>query len=422
MSNIPDSPPPAFSAVVGEQYDAGFLSAAEGGVGPSGSAYGTGAGSSATSIASASAARKWDDPPEEEPEEHHKQLPQPELENFTTMVFVGGQGMPSIPGREVQQLSFTPSGNHIVARISIDSNFISTSTDGYCTLQIWQLPSTKKLQIPTATHREIRVNGNFAATTRYGHADHTVFDVVVVGSRHVDIERGFKGTLVELFDLTREKRRQKAHAPLQAPFAFNPDGSLLASVSSRESSRIIISNVAGDSVQMSRLMPYHLAEVTQLRFTPDGKAVVSAARDGSLRLTSVVSGRTILKSELPVEHLRYDASLMEVKSGGEFAATVWGREVVMWDLKSGQLTTYGLDQVRQGMPEGWPLAISPDCCYLVCRTEDGFDVSDVTTGRFRGGHSTGGSPVTAAGFSHDSKWLAIGFFNGQTRLFNIVTV
>lgn len=54
------------------------------------------------------------------------------------------------------------------------------------------------------------------------------------------------------------------------------------------------------------------------------------------------------------------------------------------------------------------MALSPDCRFLACRTMDGVDISDAHSGnvlftiRFQSGF------VTAAAFSEDGKYLALG--------------
>ncbi|KAK4133492.1 hypothetical protein BT67DRAFT_442936 [Trichocladium antarcticum] len=110
---------------------------------------------------------------------------------------------------------------------------------------------------------------------------------------------------------------------------------------------------------------------------------------------------------------------MQVSPDGALVVTVWGRDVVLWWLATGRVHTYNLDVVRP--VEGWPLCVSPDCRYLACRTEDGFDVSDVLTGTFRGDFAWAGPFLSAAAFSSDGKRLAMGDYAGGLHVFEVVT-
>ncbi|KAK3372054.1 WD40-repeat-containing domain protein [Podospora didyma] len=393
MNEPPQGPPPPFSA---------SAATADGLWVPIGS-------TDTASLASSSAPRRWDDPPEEEP-------PQ-EQDHVISMVFVAGQVIPSLLSREIQQISFTPAGNFLVTLVPLAGNFSSTHEDG-STLQMYNFPSCSQVSL-AAPGRGIRVHGSFSTA----HGASTLSPSGAVASAwHTPIGSGDSGiaaNTVEIYDMWRSRRRLKANVPLQAPLALSQDGTRLAAVSARDSTRIMIANVGKEMLQMSRLLPYHLGEVTHLRFVPDGSAVVSVARDGSFRMTSVTTGRTLLKVELD---MRMPASMMEVSLDGRTAVAVWGREVTIWNLQDGNVIHYNINQSRHHQTEGWPMAISPDCKYLLCRTEDGFDVADVETGRFRGDFVTGGSPLTAGGFSPDNKWIAVGNYNGQVSLFQVITV
>jgi WD40 repeat protein len=164
----------------------------------------------------------------------------------------------------------------------------------------------------------------------------------------------------------------------------------------------------------------HLGEVTQLAFLPlwesGGRALVSAGTDGYVRVTCVNTGRTLKRMEVGA---RAPASMLQVSKDGKLVVTVWGRDVVLWYLETGRMHSYNLDRVRQS--EGWPLCVSPDCRYLACRNEEGFDVSDVETGKFRGEFVWTGQPITAAAFDSDGVKLAIGDYGGGVQVFDIIT-
>ncbi|KAK4113211.1 WD40 repeat-like protein [Canariomyces notabilis] len=175
----------------------------------------------------------------------------------------------------------------------------------------------------------------------------------------------------------------------------------------------------GVEATVERLLMGHTEEVTQLAFLPhwegDGKALVSAGKDGYVRVTNIASGKTLKKIEIEA---RSPPSILKVSLDGKLVVTVWGRKVVLWCLNSGRVQNYNLNVVRQS--EGWPLCVSPDCRFLACRTEEGFDVSDVATGKFRGKYAWTGNSITSAAFNNNATRLAVGDYCGEVHMFDIV--
>ena len=98
----------------------------------------------------------------------------------------------------------------------------------------------------------------------------------------------------------------------------------------------------------------------------------------------------------------------------------------MWRLEGssrgpGIVETYDLDSLR--LTEGWPLAMSLDCQYLVCFTVTVFDVSDLLTGNMLGRHMWDGlfrNPITSAALNSDGTRLAVGDYVGSLVIFKLV--
>ncbi len=232
--------------------------------------------------------------------------------------------------------------------------------------------------------------------------------------------------LLEIFDVGRGQRLlRQAVVPVRAPLAWGP-GDLLAGVLVQDPRRIgLVRLVKGPKDQLctqnGEVLMGHMDEVTQVEFLPKrwagGQvAVVSAGRDGYVRVTGLESGRTLKKIAVAA---RGAADMMRIAPDGKLVVTVWGRDVVLWYLDSGRVHTYNLDAVRQY--ECWPLCLSPDCRYLVCRTDEGVDVSDVQTGRFRGECAWPGKPITAAVVNDDGTLLAVGDIGGRIQVYDMVT-
>ncbi len=57
-------------------------------------------------------------------------------------------------------------------------------------------------------------------------------------------------------------------------------------------------------VQIQRAIAAHTDEVTHLAFTPDGTEIVSAAKDGTMRAMSALSGRTLRRVDVEDEWIQ----------------------------------------------------------------------------------------------------------------------
>jgi hypothetical protein len=100
---------------------------------------------------------------------------------------------------------------------------------------------------------------------------------------------------------------------------------------------------------------------------------------------------------------------LAVSPNGRRIVSVWGTNVHIWIPSANDLTSYNLNAVRSC--EGWPLAISPDCRYMLCRTEDGFDIMDVATGSVIYEETTE-EMVMSGAFAEDSTSLVLGRMDG----------
>ncbi|KAK4150955.1 guanine nucleotide-binding protein subunit beta-like protein [Chaetomidium leptoderma] len=372
---------------------------------------------------SSSRQRRWDDPPEDEP----GAPPPPPPENFTTMVFVKtGRVAPEALG-EIMHLTWAANDTHVIGMTPKGRNLRTISPDGPCLLATWSLATGRRLPNPQMG-QGVRLSGAFALKP----GGVAMADMVVAcpfldaysGLASYDTYPNRPVPRVEAFDLGRRFRLMKLDAAMGAPLAWSLDGRVLVGVSTRDSSRVVVVGLTqrgnNGTGKVERVLMTHSDEVTQLAFLPAwgvcAGALVSAGRDGYVRVTSVESGRTLKKIEIGA---RAPASILRVAPDGNVVVTVWGRDVVVWYLDSGRVHNYNLNAIRSA--EGWPLSVSPDCRYLACRTEDGFDVSDVLTGMFRGEFATRGDPITSVAFNSDGTRVAVGDYGGLLQIFEVVT-
>lgn len=231
---------------------------------------------------------------------------------------------------------------------------------------------------------------------------------------------------IDIVDLYKLKRkRYSSTIQIQGPLAWSPDGSLLAGLHFGDPTKVSLFQPQMDGIPRMACLPGHLADITQLAFMPDSKSILSLASDGVGRLvsTSPTSPGRLLKSFRVPSSSRYPASILQISSDGSRVASVWGRLVVLWHPESGLLESYELESARPDA-DLFPLAISPDCHLLACRSDTGVEVCDLLTGRRRGGATWKGGGTgfaTAAGFSGGTgMMLAVGMFNGGVTVYNVL--
>ncbi|KAH6628753.1 WD40-repeat-containing domain protein [Chaetomium tenue] len=366
-----------------------------------------------------SRSRRWDDPPEDEP------LGPPE--NLTTMVFIKSVEVRSHIEAEIMQLTFTASDSHLAALVPKSINTRCVTPDGPFGLSAWHAGTGQRLASASTmlSSHGLRVRGGFAL--KPGVADFIVAcpSLIPAGNSSSSYTESYGALLprLEVYDLGRKERLLKQDVAIRAPVAWSPDGEVLVGVSSRDASRMVVLGMPKNKdgyIRTGSTIMCHSDEVTKLAFLPlwesGGRALVSAGKDGYLRVTDVETRRTLQRVEIGA---RAPASIMQVSKDGKLVVTVWGRDVVLWFLETGRVHNYNLNAVR--VNEGWPLSVSPDCRYLACRNEEGFDVMDVQTGKFRGEFAWTGETITAAAFNSEGTRLAIGDHAGMLQLFEIIT-
>ncbi|KAK2616520.1 hypothetical protein QQS21_000563 [Conoideocrella luteorostrata] len=162
----------------------------------------------------------------------------------------------------------------------------------------------------------------------------------------------------------------------------------------------------------------HIDEVIHTAFMPDHK-LVTLSRDGTIRITDPKTAKTVMKLEIEGTGST-NPRLLAVSPNGRSIISLWGTTMHIWLPQVNHLTSYNLNTTRTA--EGWPICISDDTRWMLCRTEDGFDIVDVASGtvvwerREEGGVAT---MVTAASFSADNQLLLLGRMNGIVEVWDI---
>ncbi|CAM1505220.1 Fc.00g108570.m01.CDS01 [Cosmosporella sp. VM-42] len=191
------------------------------------------------------------------------------------------------------------------------------------------------------------------------------------------------------------------------PLVWSRDGRVIAS--GEGGGRMSVWDVK-NGTRVGRVVS-HIDTVTHAAFTPD-LHLVTLSRDGTLRITSPTTMKTISRLEIPSTNPR----LLSVSTNGQRIVSVWGTMVYIWFPHTNDLTTYNLNAVRQ--TEGWPLCISPDSRYMLSWTEDGFDVMDVVTGSvvFEQRRDV---LITSGAWSSDGKVVVLGRIDGVVEVWDV---
>ena len=164
--------------------------------------------------------------------------------------------------------------------------------------------------------------------------------------------------------------------------------------------------------------------VNRVVFTPDGKYLVTASRDKTLRIWEAGSGKEILKiKDLPASAVAIAIS----PDGGRLATTAgkwvkdkqhWVGEVDLYDAKTGKLI-----RTIQGHTEPiGAVAFHPDGKLLATASNDGtvkiWDSADGKEMYSLKGHA---GPVNTVVFSADGKWLASGGDDKTVKIWEVAT-
>ncbi|KAF7564003.1 hypothetical protein G7046_g95 [Stylonectria norvegica] len=192
------------------------------------------------------------------------------------------------------------------------------------------------------------------------------------------------------------------------PVAWSHDGRFLAAGEGR--GRMGVWDVK-TTTKVGRVVS-HTDTITHAAFTCH-MLLVTLSRDGTLRITNPLTAKTISRLEMESST---NPRALAVSPDGMCIISIWGSTVHIWLPQTNDITSYNLNAVRR--TEGWPLCISPDCRYMACWTEEGFDIMDVTSGAVIFEQSSS-ELVTAGAFAADGKTLVLGRMDGVVEVWDV---
>ncbi len=204
---------------------------------------------------------------------------------------------------------------------------------------------------------------------------------------------------------------QGGHTNEVAWVAFSPNGRTLASAS-RDGTIKIWEVQTGD---LLRTLVGHEGQVESVAFSPDGETLASCGQDLIIRFWNVKTGEPLQSLE---GHELYVASVAFSPDGKVLASGSEDASVQLWNPQSGEL----LRVLRGHRGYVWWAVFSPDSKTLVSTSSDrNVRLWDVQTGELLKTLSGHKNPVETAVFSPDGETLASASKDGEILFWNVQT-
>lgn len=259
------------------------------------------------------------------------------------------------PGVGITTLTFSPDGQRLVAG-SVES-----------VLYFWRLENGALIG-PDSRENPGRA---FSIDCSWQGSIWSCFDTVMSSGgeellaagagREVKIWRLPEGTLVQTL---------KGHQEEVTTVAFSRDGRLLAAGAG---TRVIVWDVqTGEVVALLRGHQFYVVDVV---FSPDGERLISAGKDGLVRVWRVSDGRLLFDMEKPKEG---SLTSLAISSDGQFAAGGTANGVVyLWQTSNGVL----LSVIRENKGRVVRLSFFPDGHLLMISFGDTVEIWKVGLGK-----------------------------------------
>jgi len=279
---------------------------------------------------------------------------------------------------------------------SPDGELLASSSDDR-SIRLWHSTTGQVMHEPlrTAGHSTVDISpdGEMIAG---GYYDEVVLTRRTTGERITDLK-------VASWHQTRSAR-------------FSPDGRLFLVACERN---VHLWTLHSDPYNASRVdLGGHGGNVNWATFSPDGMYIASASDDGTIRIWSTESGKSIVQP-MPA-HEQEVKSVVVSHDGASIISGSWDKSVGVWNAQTGEAT---LPPWRGHTKSVLSVSISPDGDLIASTSEDRtIQLWDAQSGAAIGepmcDHT---ESVWAVTFSHDGRWLASASDDCTARLWDTAT-
>lgn len=196
------------------------------------------------------------------------------------------------------------------------------------------------------------------------------------------------------------------HALVDA--AFSPDGRSIVTADTEGTVRVWSSSAAASMGVSLR----HRNKVNSVDFSPDSRTVLTASNDGTARLWDTQTGQQVkelLTSDYTVNLARFSAE-------GRWIATTDDYSIQRWDAQSGKPVGEPMEQDSRVQS----MQLSPDGRFAMTLTEyDMVRIWDVKTGELASQTEPHPGRINTAAFSPDSRWIVTANSDNTVRLWDV---
>jgi WD40 repeat protein/serine/threonine protein kinase len=225
---------------------------------------------------------------------------------------------------------------------------------------------------------------------------------------------GEQGTVLLHDARGREIAALKGHTAEVTALVFTPNGKLLVSAAKDRTVRVWDWQAGTESVQLPK---EHTAWPMALAMSPDGGSVVSGGMDRNIFVWDLVSGAKRQALRSPSGAI---AGLALQPGGRMLAAATTASRIWLWDLNRADAEPASIDHESNDTVQG--LAFSPNGEFLASAREKTIRLWNVASRKLEGELKEHTGTVRCLAFSSTGNWLAAGGNDRTIRVWDVTSL